>query len=304
MNRMTLFTTQNLDPLELARPLAVVAHDAGGANQIIALLQEYNNLEGIRVYMQGPALELWRRAFPHHVLCNSVDETLDGSAVLIAGTGWQSNLEYEAIDRSLDLGIPTVAVLDHWVNYKQRFERGGRFIQPDEFWVVDNYAFAIAKQTFPESVIRQLPSYYLENQVRQISPPCLGQQKLLYLLEPARSYWGGNQPGEFQALEYLIEHIDKIPIPAGVELVLRTHPSERHDKYFDWVSKQGNCNITCDHSDTLVDAISKSNWVVGCESYGMVVALMAGRVVYCSLPPWAPACRLPHESIVHIASHF
>ena len=42
-----------------------------------------------------------------------------------------------------------ISVLDHWVNYKERFIRGGELILPDEIWVCDNHALALAKKAFP-----------------------------------------------------------------------------------------------------------------------------------------------------------
>ena len=51
---------------------------------------------------------------------------------------------------------------------------------------------------------------------------------------------------------------------------------------------------------SLQESISKSSFVVGCESFALVIALLAGKEVYCSLPPWAPNCRLPHDGLVHL----
>jgi len=85
-----------------------------------------------------------------------------------------------------------------------------------------------------------------------------------------------------------------------VQLVLRPHPSDPDGKYDDWVRNRKDIDIVVDTSSSLADAISKSNWVMGCESYALVIALAAGRKVYSALPPWAPACRLPHKGIIQV----
>jgi len=147
--------------LDLPSPLAVVAHDAGGANQIIAVLQSNGGSDGIRAYMDGPALGLWQRAFPAHTLSRTLEEALEGCCFLLTGSGWASELEFNAIDLACNLGLHTVAVLDHWTNYDQRFIRHKKVVCPHEFWVVDCYAHTIATIAFPNKSIRQIPDYYL-----------------------------------------------------------------------------------------------------------------------------------------------
>jgi hypothetical protein len=258
----------------------------------------------MQVYMEGPALVLWQRAFPAHKLCKTLEDALEGCRSLLTGTGWASDLEFDAIDAASDLGLQTAALLDHWTNYEQRFIRRGRIVWPKEFWVVDQYAFTIATQVFPEKCVKQVSDFYLKTQVQQIgsTPSDSEEQTLLYLLEPARSNWGLNRPGEFQALDYMLENLARLSLPEGVRILLRPHPSESLDKYSDWVAQHADKKVALDNSATLAEAVSQANWVAGCESYALVVALASGRTVYCTLPPWAPTCRLPHEGLIHIKS--
>ena len=51
---------------------------------------------------------------------------------------------------------------------------------------------------------------------------------------------------------------------------------------------------------SLSDALSRAKWVAGCQTYAMTLALKAGRIVFGTLPPWAPVCVLPHEGIIHL----
>jgi hypothetical protein len=50
----------------------------------------------------------------------------------------------------------------------------------------------------------------------------------------------------------------------------------------------------------MAAAISQADIVAGVESFALTLALAAGRTVYSSLPPWAPALRLPQEGIRQI----
>lgn len=292
----------NFTQLNMPQPMAVVAHDAGGANQIIALLKAHTGAMNIRAYLQGPALKLWSQSFPESNVCASLEDALSGSQSLLAGTGWASDLEYNAIDLAQSTGLHTAALLDHWTNYEQRFIRDKRAISPSEYWVVDQYALSIAKQTFPQGKLKQIPDFYLQSQIEQIPPPSSCEDNLLYVLEPARSCWGKSQPGEFQALDYMLEKLPLMKLPHGINIRLRPHPSENKGKYQSWIAQQNNANITLDESATLASALSDSKWVAGCESYALTLALASGRTVYCTLPPWAPTCRLPHKGLIQVKS--
>ncbi len=286
----------------LKQPLVVVAYDAGGANQLIAMLQANDCVSGVRAYMEGPAKKVWQKLFPSHSLCESLSDAIAGGRSLLSGTGWASDLEFAAIDKATRLGLYTVALLDHWTNYERRFIRQGRTVRPDEYWVVDHYASRIATKAFPREHVRQVRDYYLKAQVEKITTPTDDERTLLYILEPARSSWGRDRPGEFQALDYLLENLPLMPLPKGIRILLRPHPSEVHGKYTEWLTEHADINVALDNSPTLSDAISQAHWVAGCESYALVVALAAGRSVYCTLPPWAPDCRLPHEGMIQVKS--
>jgi hypothetical protein len=59
-------------------------------------------------------------------------------------------------------------------------------------------------------------------------------------------------------------------------------------------------NVGLDTHPTLNQAITNAKWVVGAETFAMVVADAAGRQTYSSLPPWAHRCQLPQISINHL----
>ena len=128
---------------DLERPVAVVCHDAGAANIILSWLSAAG-LDGCRIYLKGPAAQLWSLRLPVSALADTLKAALWGCETLISGTGWESDLEHRARLLARDRTINSIAVLDHWVNYAQRFERGGVTVLPDEIWVTDDYARARA----------------------------------------------------------------------------------------------------------------------------------------------------------------
>lgn len=280
--------------------IAMVFHDAGSTNIALGWLTEVPRGR-IRPLMRGPAAGLWSLHFPEISTFSSLGDVFEGASAVISGTGWASDLEHSARVQAGREGILSLAVLDHWTHYPERFVRDGSSALPDEFWVTDVHALAEARRCFPDASIRMCTNPYLAHQVQRVTDAGDGDpMEVLYLLEPARSDWGREEPGEFQALDYFAANMHVLGIPHSARLRLRPHPSDPPGKYHCWMERNPQVSPQLDDSPTLGDAIGRAHWVAGCESYAMIVALLAGRAVSSSLPPWAPACRLPHTGIVHL----
>lgn len=274
--------------------LAVACHDAGACNLILPWIDR----PGLRLqaWMGGPARTLWTARFGTYGLCDSLETALEGAAMLLSGTGWASTWEHEARCAAARRGLHSAAVIDHWVNYPDRFERGGAVQWPEEFWVTNPEAMALASRHFPADRLRLQPDLYLAEQVASVGPvPSWQDGEILYLMEPARSHWGRAEPGEWQALGWFEKQRHRAGIPAHAPLRVRAHPSDPPGKYAGWLASRPHAQL--DASQSLAQALRRARWVVGCETYGLVVALAAGREVYTSLPPWAPACRLPDSGV-------
>lgn len=290
-------------PSELRLPLAVVAHDAGAANLIAGWIRDVPAAR-LRVCASGPAARIFAAEIPH-LAPLTLPAALDGAEMLLSGTsGAHSDLEHEARRLARTHGVPSIGVIDHWVNYAPRFFRHGEIVLPDEIWVADAHAAALARRTFTDTPVREQPNRYLERlavQVRAVARPHTERTHVLYALEPMRATWGrGNDAGEFQALDYFREHFPLLGLPRDSAIRLRPHPSDPAGKYDAWLARHADASFALDDAATLAEAIGWADWVVGCESYALAAALAAGRRVASTLPPWAPACRLPHSEIVHL----
>jgi hypothetical protein len=281
---------------------AVVCHDAGAANVIIWGLKQTLRRDW-RFCMQGPAALLLKNAFGDSASSMSLEQALSGSGFLLSGTGWASSLEHNARALAVKARMPSAALLDHWVNYPMRFERGGEIVLSDEIWVTDEHALNFAQECFPDRRLILVDNWYLKAQLSEISSfrhKC--EPELLYLAEPVRSNWGLKLPGEFQALDYFVSKLPMLGLPQGVRIRLRPHPSEESGKYDDWIRAQSQMLFVLDRTPSLAASLARAKWVAGCESFGLALALASGRSVFCSLPPWAPQCRLPQTGLIHLAA--
>lgn len=284
---------------EITSPLGVVCHDAGGTNQILAMLRN-SGFQEVCGYFEGPARELWCKEGTPCELAQDLPQLLSRVRTLITGTGWGSRLEHDARYEARRRGLRSIAVLDHWVNYRERFVRDGDLVLSDEIWVVDKFALEIALKTFSGLPIVLQPDRYAEQEVSRIPP--LGRvttNELSYLLEPARSNWGREEAGEFQALRYFLDRLPQLKLPTDTTICLRPHPSDVSAKYDSFLGKWYGYRVVLDSGD-LAEGLSRARWVAGCQTYALTLALRAGRTVYCSLPPWAPPCQLPHSGLIHL----
>lgn len=292
--------------LDLPEPIAVVCHDAGSANIIIATMRaDLGGSAAAGCYlpvMHGPANNIWKSSSIVPATLFTLTEALSGARSLISGTGWASSLEHDARQLARTLQIPSVALVDHWVNYAARFERQGTVVLPDQIVVTDSDAETLAAQTFPGLPLRRISNAYLQEQLASINPVTpQAQGHILYVLEPLRYTWpGATQAGEFEALDYLVANLDKLGEIRNWSIRLRPHPSDTKGKYDDWIARQHGLDIDMDRSSSLAESINSAEWVAGCESAALTVALAAGRKTLSTLPPQAPACRLPQQGLLHL----
>ena len=263
------------------------------------MLQD-SDLGEVTAYMSGPARILWERSFPGVILESNFSSVLEKTNTVITGTGWSSDVEHVARLEARMRGIYSIAVLDHWINYVERFVRDGKALFPDEIWVVDEYALKLAHGSFPTQKIRIFPDSYANRLVRTVAPiSSIIGNSLLYLLEPIRSDWGRGELGEFQALKYFLKRLPQLGLPEDTVIKLRPHPSDVTGKYDSFLTTQGPYKVFL-ATDELSRELSNARWAAGCQTYAMTLAIKAGRMVFCSLPPWAPECVLPHEGVIHV----
>lgn len=294
--------------------LAIVAHDAGGAE----ILSSHVRREGAAFQAQcvfalaGPALGIFERKLGS-IVSVPLDEALSQASTLLCGTGWQSDWEVDAISAARRQAKKSVAFLDHWINYRERFVRRGMLHLPDEIWVGDAIALDLAHAALPGVPARLVDNPYFLDVQSEFSrhepkrPEPGGTISVLYICEPVREHalkqhgnerhWGYT---EEDALQYFLDHLAVFGKPI-TRIVVRPHPSEAPAKYHHFASKHDAPIHFSDGRDLLAE-IAASDCVVGCNSMAMVIALLAGKQVVCCIPPGGRPCLLPQPGIVQLRS--
>jgi hypothetical protein len=279
--------------------IALIAHDAGSANLLIHFLQA-SMIKPNKVYVSGPARKIWQNSVLANSLSNSIEEAISDCSVVITGTGWQTDIEHKARTLSKNKKLHTIACLDHWVNYEERFFFNGELVLPDEIWVFDKYAQILANKIFPETKTVLQTNFYLEHMVKLAKmekEPDIPE--LLYLSEPIRDDWGKENIGELTALNFFFQNIEKLALPDDYNFVFRCHPSEDENKYIDALDKKNIC-YSFDNNNAVSKSLGRAKWVVGCQTYAMVIACALNRHVFSCLPPTAPKLVLPNKEIYEL----
>ena len=295
--------------------LGIVSHDAGGAEILSHWIKKNYSKNEYIFYLDGPAEKIFKNNIDNKLINEfancEIGKFIELSDLIITGTSWQSSIERRFIKSAKLHGKKVISILDHWVNYRERFITEGNLILPDEIWVCDEYAKKIAEDKFKNISLKLIENPYIENLKKNITSYMklnsnLMTENILYVCEPIKDhakiqFGDENYHGytEESALEYFLKQIDLLNIDYK-NIIIRPHPSENIKKYNWVIAKFSNLNIIIDNERSLMDQIMLSNTVVGCESMAMVVGLVANKRVISSIPPSGRECSLPHKSIEHL----
>ena len=288
--------------------IAVISHDSGGAEVLSSWIQ-FQKLNCLTV-VKGPAIDIFEKKGIKNSNYNLLD-AIKLSDYVITSTSWQSDLEKEAIIISKKLNKYVISVIDHWVNYEERFILNGILNLPNEIWVTDKHALEIAKSNFLDIKIKRIENYYLKNIETIIKkkitiPKNLKTNfKALFIGEnlSEHSLKKTNNINSFgyteeQALRYLLENFNNLKYEIN-ELKIRPHPSDIKNKY-DW-SLRYDFVKSISNRNELIDDICNFDFIFGCESMALVIGLIANKKVISCIPIKTKKSSLPFRNIMNLS---
>lgn len=263
------------DLLKNVTKIGVAAHDAGGAEQISWLLN--NVAASIKVFAAGPALKILKEQNQNVVFVSEIVD-LDDSDLIITGSGWMTDFEIRALTYARDLGISTITLMDHFVNYADRF-KGDSFSLLQIIAVSNKVAFEIALETFQKNLVYLLPDFQLECYRDEVLASGLEKNVILVVLEPISStthpfmisHEIRNQLYEF-ALNLRQGSRDKI--------IVRPHPSESLGIESLLDSSFSAEYFEISNSRTLLEDLKVARIVIGMSSYALYLAHKCGIPTY------------------------
>lgn len=258
-----------------AKTIGIAANDVGGAQQIYNLMKTLD--KPFVALLNGPAIKVFENGNINYQLLKSESDLLECELV-ITGSGWMSNLEFNVL-RLCQLNlIPCLTILDHWVNYRARFSRDFDLV-PNMLAVTNQLALSFAKKEFLKTPIFLIPDFELIEYQLQINQ-ALKRDKVLVLLEPN----SGLSDYFLIHLDMELEIINKALIInqekgySGV--IVRPHPStlSLNSKILDLINNIESISISSNVS--LKDDFKVANVVAGFSSYGLYLSSLSGIETY------------------------
>ena len=231
---------------------AIISHDAGGA-EILSSYVDQNDIACIYV-LDGPAIKIFKKKLGEiEIIC--LEEAIQKATSILCSTSWQSDIEFNAIKMACSMGKRSIAFLDHWVNYSERFTRSGEICLPDEIWVGDVMAENIARQLFPNTKVSLIDIPYINHIRKELAVVNFKRIhtsdsiNVLYICEPVSEhglYSFGNERQwgytEEDALRHFLVNIKALGLAIN-RVLIRPHPSETEGKY-NWVQQEFNLSIS------------------------------------------------------------
>jgi len=264
--------------------IQVSAYDPGGANVLAPLIKNLDIEADFLI--KGQAANIFQAYFNDFEEKN-YNYLKAETDLLISSTGWQTSHEFDMMREALNSGVEVIAVLDHWVNYSERFKRGAEEIQPTYFLLFDDYAESIVRSIFEAPKIIKSENHYLATSLRKIN--VIKQtfsnqvdQDFLFIGEPLSRNNLDITWDEFKALSLFFNTLRSANLTESV-IVIKPHPTESRSKYVDSIPNDFP-NVTISFGVNLEELISRTKYVVGCHSMALLLAEMAGNKVLTCLP--------------------
>lgn len=253
-----------------AEVIGIAANDAGGAEQLSWLVK--NLPQKVLAYISGPANRIFEDS---GLLLNRVEdvENLLICDLVITGSGWMSQFEVEVIKEARRQGIPCVTILDHWVNYLERFGNS-ESNQPQNLAVTNPMALQIAQDKFPDKLIWLLPDFQIRSYKQSLTNFKGAHNFVLVLLEPETRI-GSQFIINHKIIQDVVASAISIKHFRGLDkVIIRPHPSQIGDPSLLRLLEKFSGEVEMSKGASLLEDLKISDVVVGLSSYALYISSM------------------------------
>ena len=278
-------------------------NDSGSCNYICSIISNEIKFFNwvIHAMADSPASRILESSQILYTKLFSLDEINDilkkkKPDIVLYGTGWL-NFSSTLSDNAKKYNFKTVSLIDHWTSYNQRFHNNAF---PDAILVMDDTAYKKANKIFKsKSIIFKIKNYYLD----AVKSACdFGKKKrnhIVFLSEPNIVNKNNLKTFEYILLEDILKMFDKV--------IVRLHPKESKNKYYDLISKfpKANISIVDPYEENLGSTLSKSKLSIGIQSTALYLSYLLGINTVSILPKkcLTPNIPLPKKYILKKLNH-
>ncbi|MDF5709866.1 MAG: hypothetical protein PUP90_19915 [Nostoc sp. S4] len=258
--------------------IIAIAHDPGGANAVaatVAALQAAGTQ--VEAYAKGLAIRQFQRL---EVACTPVSEehqTLFANFtgdILLTGTSQSDEFERDAILWARQERIPSIAVIDYWANYRQRFQP---FNNPNAEPTFPDIITAIDEMCAAGMLADGIP----EKQIRLVGQPyfawLIARQKYRKsILKPIENILFASQPNanETEILRTLIKVLTDYK--SLKKLLIRFHPRQGKCRVSLDLLAQSGLPFAIDESADILMTLRQQDIMLGITSIILIEAALMG----------------------------
>lgn len=260
-----------------------MCNDAGSAYMMASYF--FFSKKKINTILTGPALKIFKKF--NFIYKNFNKKKLEflvkQSNIIYTGTGWQTDLEKNAILLAKKNKIKVISFIDHWVNYRQRFLLNAKKILPNEILVNNKKAATQLKfdSFFKKSKIKLITNFYKKYILKKTKVFRFKKNdkfNILFISEPfiKKIHGYSSQDIITELARYL-----RVNFKKKIILNIRMHPSQKKkDLKFIKEIKYKNIVLKISNRENLEEDIILNNLVVGCNSYALIVSLWLKKKTY------------------------
>ena len=271
------------------KKLGVILCDAGGTFHTISLLKEFKIKPNF--YCEGPSLEILKLSKPK----KSLKQFISDNDLILTSNSWSSDVELRAIKEAKNQRKKVFTILDHVVNFDNRFILKGELLLPDSIILFEKESFMKANEIFKAydvNLYQCKSNYFLNKFLNELKITSPKKNFMLYIDEPIKDHYEKILKkkfeyrgfDEFTGMNLFMKKIKETKFEK-FNIDIKIHPSSKVNKY-DYLSdtkiKILNPKIK------LESIISAYNYVVGYESMALYLATkIEPKInVYSIIPPY------------------
>lgn len=254
----------------------LICNDAGGAFHISALANAL--IPGATATLSGPARRIFALNSPS-IPDLSITSRFIAKKKILLGSGLYGGMESEILESQLLSSNFKIVLLDHWMNYKERFSPNSQK-WPNLFIVTNQYAKEIANTCFPHRQVQCIPDFLLAEQKRKYLSEKASPEELLFILEPD-SKVGEGLNYSIGELQKYIPFLIKFAKHNNVEkITLRKHPSHSVIKGLNLNEFDYGIEISYSSNESLMTDLLRAKFVFGFHSSALYTSSRVGVKTY------------------------
>lgn len=299
--------------------ILLLSRDPGGTNAIIPL---YNPLKAkgydVLLYGKDDALRIYKNMGLLSINIIDSIKTLNLDTIelflkslnpdlIITGTSGDDKTEKYLWKAAEKLNIPSLAILDQWVNYGIRFsefevdeidkysqKKEHKFL-PTKILLMDEIAkkeainaglppekLVVTGQPYFETLIKKAEILSKDNNVRSKLNINSDDLLITFASQPISEQYKLNDFGynEITILDNLIKALNSFYIKNNIYLLIRPHPKEVLEKYDNFkLSAKGNLKIIVDNKLNQFETMVASDVICGMFSMIMIESVILNKPV-------------------------